>query len=62
MEKLAEIARQTGAPVNVNITNNFNNKADNIKVTAGNQGRTPVIEGALESKVTQLESEKAELQ
>ena len=47
--------------MNVYMTTN-NNKADNIKVTAGNAGRTPVIEGALESKVTQLESEKAELQ
>ena len=58
-----ETARQTG-PVNVNITNNINinNKGDNIKVNVGNPGRTPVIEGALESKVTQLESEKAELQ
>ena len=45
-----------------NNTTNINNKADNMKVTAGNAGRTPVIEGALESKVTQLESEKAELQ
>ena len=51
--------------MNVNITynnNNINTRADNMKMNADNPGRTPVIEGALESKVTQLESEKAELQ
>ena len=58
--------RREGTTVNYityyNTTKVVNN-ADNVKMmNTGNQGRTPVIEGATDERVERLEAENARLQ